>query len=54
MQKLGYHSLTVVQRRGIPPILKGRDVLLKSQTGSGKTFAFALPIIHALNSVSKP
>ncbi|KAA0196750.1 hypothetical protein HAZT_HAZT005891, partial [Hyalella azteca] len=48
VNKLGYSSLTVVQQRGIPAILKGSDVLIKSQTGSGKTLTYALPIVNAL------
>ncbi|GAA0153358.1 RNA helicase [Lithospermum erythrorhizon] len=39
---------TPVQRHCIPPILSGQDVLGLAQTGSGKTAAFALPILHKL------
>ncbi|KAF2359479.1 Helicase C-terminal [Trinorchestia longiramus] len=46
--KLGYSSLTVVQQQGIPALLRGSDVLIKSQTGSGKTLTYALPIVNAL------
>lgn len=41
---LGYHQPTQIQAEAIPAILKGRDVVCKSQTGSGKTAAFAIPI----------
>ena len=41
---LGYHQPTQIQEEAIPAILKGRDVVCKSQTGSGKTAAFAIPL----------
>lgn len=44
----GYSEPTPVQVQAIPPVLEGRDLLGCSQTGSGKTAAFALPIIHRL------
>ncbi|OQS01341.1 DEAD/DEAH box RNA helicase [Achlya hypogyna] len=45
---LGLHKPTPVQVNCIPEILAGRDVLGCAQTGSGKTAAFALPILHNL------
>ena len=46
----GYQTLTTIQEQSIEPLLKGRDVLAISKTGSGKTAAFLIPIIeHALN-----
>lgn len=45
LDKLGYTEPTDVQKEAILPILKGRDVLIKSQTGSGKTASFGIPII---------
>lgn len=48
IEKLGFTSLTMVQKKSIPGILAGRDALIKSQTGSGKTLTYALPIIHKL------
>ncbi|ETW06520.1 hypothetical protein H310_02751 [Aphanomyces invadans] len=45
---LGLHKPTPVQAHCIPPILAGRDVMGCAQTGSGKTAAFALPILHDL------
>ncbi|XP_069940807.1 ATP-dependent DNA helicase DDX31-like [Cherax quadricarinatus] len=48
VEKLGFKSMTVVQQKSIPPILEGKDTLVKSQTGSGKTLTYALPIIHNL------
>lgn len=43
---LGYEEPTPVQARAIPPLLSGRDVLAQAATGTGKTAAFALPLLH--------
>src|SRR4051812_46588575 len=43
---LGYEEPTPVQREAIPPLLEGRDVLGQAATGTGKTAAFALPLLH--------
>lgn len=48
ISKLGYKKPTDIQFRSIPPILKGEDVLAIAQTGTGKTAAFAIPILHLL------
>ncbi|HUL29494.1 MAG TPA: DEAD/DEAH box helicase [Thermodesulfobacteriota bacterium] len=48
VQALGYSTPTPIQRRAIPPILQGRDVLGLAQTGTGKTAAFVLPILQRL------
>ncbi len=45
----GYEEPTQIQQEAIPLILKGRDVLGASHTGTGKTAAFALPILSLLN-----
>lgn len=42
----GFHRTTDIQFKTIPAILNGEDVLAVAQTGSGKTAAFAIPIIH--------
>jgi ATP-dependent RNA helicase RhlE len=47
--KLGYRRPTDIQYKAIPPILKGEDVLAIAQTGTGKTAAFAIPILHHLH-----
>ena len=44
----GYQTATPVQEAVIPPILAGRDIIASAQTGTGKTAAFLLPIIHKL------
>ncbi len=46
---LGWNRPTDIQFKAIPPILDGEDVLAVAQTGTGKTAAFAIPIIHLLH-----
>ncbi len=45
----GYTAPTPIQSRVIPAIIQGRDVLARAQTGTGKTDAFALPLVHVLS-----
>ena len=45
---LGYEEPTPIQQQAIPPLLEGRDVLAQAATGTGKTAAFALPILDAI------
>ena len=52
--ELGYETPSPVQAQAIPPVLDGRDVLAQAQTGTGKTAAFALPIIHRLAGRGNP
>jgi len=46
----GYSEPTPIQREAIPPLLEGHDLLGCAQTGTGKTAAFALPILQLLNA----
>ena len=48
LKELGFPRPTPIQAEAIPPALEGRDVLACAMTGSGKTFAFLLPILHKL------
>jgi len=52
----GYSEPTPIQTKAIPAVLDGRDVLAAAQTGTGKTAAFTLPILHRLgdNQQKKP
>ena len=50
VRQLGFTSPTPVQEQTIPPALAGRDVLACAMTGSGKTAAFLLPILHRLRA----
>ena len=49
VKELGYEAPTPVQSGVIPLALKGKDILAAAQTGTGKTAAFALPILQILN-----
>ena len=49
LQQLGFKKPTDIQFKSIPPILRGEDVLAIAQTGTGKTAAFAIPIIHKIH-----
>ena len=49
LQKEGYTTPTAIQAKAIPEALKGKDILGLAQTGTGKTAAFALPILQILD-----
>jgi ATP-dependent RNA helicase DeaD len=48
---LGYEEPTPIQREAIPPLLHGRDVLGQAATGTGKTAAFALPLLQRIGAM---
>ena len=48
LEKLHYEQVLPIQEQVIPEILKGRDVIVRSRTGSGKTASFAIPIVQEL------
>lgn len=52
LQKQGYTKPTPIQEQAIPQALQGKDILGLAQTGTGKTAAFALPILQLLNRES--
>ena len=49
LQQQSFHTPTPIQQHAIPAILQGKDLLAAAQTGTGKTAAFALPILHQLD-----
>lgn len=48
IQKMGYRNPTPIQRKCIPVVLSGKDVVAMARTGSGKTAAFVLPMLQKL------
>ncbi len=54
LKEQGYTSPSPIQEKAIPPALAGRDVLGCAQTGTGKTCAFATPILQRLESRTDP
>ena len=53
LNEAGYTEPTPIQRRSIPLVLEGRDLLAAAQTGTGKTAAFALPMLQRLSANSR-
>jgi ATP-independent RNA helicase DbpA len=51
--ELGFTELTPIQARAIPPLIAGQDLVGQSRTGSGKTAAYALPILNALDPTKR-
>lgn len=49
---LGFEEPTAIQEKAIPPALEGRDIIGQAQTGTGKTAAFAIPIVERLTNVA--
>lgn len=53
VNELGYEEATSIQAEAIPLALEGEDILGQAQTGTGKTAAFALPLLNRINPKSK-
>ena len=53
LQKMGIKTPMPVQRQAIPALLKGRDVLARAQTGTGKTLAFLIPLAQKIDPARK-
>jgi ATP-dependent RNA helicase RhlE len=53
VHKMGYSEPTPIQQQGIPVALAGRDLIGCAQTGTGKTAAFALPILNKLHPIQR-
>jgi ATP-dependent RNA helicase DeaD len=49
LSELGYEEPTPIQREAIPPLLTGRDIIGQAATGTGKTAAFALPMVQRIS-----
>lgn len=54
LDRLAFVEPTPIQAKAIPPALDGRDLIGVAQTGTGKTLAFALPILHRLPELGGP
>ena len=53
LEKKGYGYPTRIQEEAIPPLLEWRDVIAKAPTGTGKTFAFGIPMIEHIDAESE-
>lgn len=53
LTNIGFHKTTDIQFKAIPPIMNGEDVLAIAQTGTGKTGAFAIPIINSIQELKE-
>jgi ATP-dependent RNA helicase DDX18/HAS1 len=51
IKEMGFETMTEIQRRAIPPLMAGKDVLGAAKTGSGKTLAFLIPAIEMLSAM---
>jgi ATP-dependent RNA helicase DeaD len=53
LEELGYEEPTPIQIHAIPPLMSGRDLLGSAATGTGKTAAFALPLVERLQEKAR-
>ena len=51
IEEMKFETMTEIQKRGIPPLMAGRDVLGAAKTGSGKTLAFLIPAVEMLSAL---
>lgn len=51
IKEMGFETMTEIQRKAIPPLMAGKDVLGAAKTGSGKTLAFLIPAIEMLSAM---
>lgn len=55
LEEMGFEELTQIQQEAIPHILEGKDIIAQSNTGTGKTAAFGIPVIQSINTdVKRP
>jgi ATP-dependent RNA helicase RhlE len=54
LERCGYSDMTAIQELAIAPARRGKDILANAQTGTGKTAAFALPILQQMQQQPKP
>lgn len=48
VREMGFEKTTPIQKKSIPKVLKGRDIIGQAQTGSGKTIAFSIPVLEKI------
>lgn len=49
IKDMGFEELSPIQNKAIPEILAGKDVIGQAQTGTGKTAAFGIPMLHIID-----
>src|SRR5690554_6921503 len=49
LNQLGYSTMTAIQEQSLPHAFEGKDLIAQAKTGSGKTAAFGIPLLHKLN-----
>ena len=54
VERMGFAEMTEVQEKTIPVMLAGHDVIAKAPTGTGKTFAYGIPIVCLLYTSPSP
>ncbi len=49
LDSLGYRKMTAVQAQSLPHVMQGKDLIAHAKTGSGKTAAFGIGLLHQIN-----